>query len=300
MFGVSPDYHMPLWRPPSEARSLIIQATLGCSHNRCTFCEMYKMKRFFVRSLEDVIQELKEVARGRGGRVKRLFFADGDALVLPTPHLLKLLETAGGCFPELERVALYATPQNLQRKSVEELEALRSAGLELLYYGVESGDDEVLEAVCKGADAETIVDSAAKAHAAGLRLSATVLLGIGGRKKSLDHARHTAEVLSRMDPAYASALTVMDPPRRGAPEGAGDSKDRPWMEMGVWEIVEELGELVAGMEVTSCVFRSNHASNYLPLKGTLPRDKEALLRQVKEVLASHEREDLRPEWMRGL
>jgi radical SAM superfamily enzyme YgiQ (UPF0313 family) len=295
-------YDMPLWRPPSEARSLIIQATYGCSHNRCTFCHMYASKRFRVRPVREVEDELAAVAERIGPRVKRIFLADGDPLVIKVDAMVRILEACYSAFPNLERVTTYATPQNLLRKSPNALARIRRAGLTMLYYGVESGHDPTLEAVRKGATAAEIITGAQKAHAAGFVLSVTVLLGLAGRKDSLAHAQKSGAVLSRIDPRYASALTIMDPEPHHLEMLGGRIRDaeKSWGDMNVWELLAELGEMIAAMDVTDCIFRSNHASNYLPLKGTLPVDKTRLLEMIKRVLAARSPDTVRPEWARGL
>jgi len=294
-------YDLPLWRPPSEGRSLILQATLGCSHNRCSFCHMYVGKKFRVRRWKDLSADIDLAAR-RYPNSRRVFLADGDPLAVGAPRLVQIAETLWDRFPKLERISTYATPQNLLRKSPDHLRRIRDAGLELLYLGVESGDPEVLERVSKGATPDQIVVAADKAHAAGFKLSCTVLLGLAGREGSVRHARETAKLLSRIDPAYASALSIMIPEAdehrdyelRTVPE------DTPWREMEPLELVAELRELVAGLECTDTTFRSNHASNYLPLGGHLPEEKAELLALVDGVLGASREDLLRPEWMRGL
>ncbi|MFH2008086.1 MAG: radical SAM protein [bacterium] len=294
-------YDLPLWRPPSEARSLILQVTLGCSHNECTFCHMYVGKKFRARPWNEVERDIASAAR-QFPTSRRVFLADGDPLAVGAPRLQQVAETLWRSFPKLQRISTYATPQNLLRKSPAQLERIRQSGLELLYFGVESGDPQVLETVHKGATREQIIEAADRAHAAGFKLSCTVLLGLAGREGSLRHARETASLLSRIDPAYASALSIMIPeadeyrdyPLR--PVGT----ETPWRELGPMELVRELRELVAGLNCRRTTFRSNHASNYLPIGGDLPEDKPALLRLIDKVLESADEELLRPEWMRGL
>jgi radical SAM superfamily enzyme YgiQ (UPF0313 family) len=265
---------------------------------------MYATKRFKMRDVQEVVDELGRVAEQAGSYVRRVFLADGDPMVLPTDRMVRILEACRELFAGLERVATYATPQNILKKQLAELERIRKAGLTMLYFGVESGDDEVLREVEKGAGSAEIIEAAAKAHRAGFVLSTTVLLGLAGREKSLRHARRTGEVLSRIDPRYASALTVMEPDgrRQDEPsiEPARATPDRPWREMDAWSIMAELRELIAEMSVTDCVFRTNHASNYLPLKGDLPRDRSRLLEQLDEVLQAKDPARLRPELARGL
>lgn len=294
-------YDLPLWRPPSEARSLILQATLGCSHNKCSFCHMYVGKRFRVRPWEELSADIDFAVR-QYPRSRRVFLADGDPMAMGAPRLVQIAETLWQRLPRLERISSYATPQNIRRKSPVQLRRIRDAGLELLYFGVESGDPEVLERVNKGATPDEIVAAADKAHEAGFKLSCTVLLGLAGRQGSERHARETAKLLSRIDPAYASALSIMIPEAdeyrdyelRCVPENT------PWRELEPLELVAELRELVAGLCCTDTTFRANHASNHLPLGGHLPDEKDELLALVDGVLGASRKDLLRPEWMRGL
>ncbi|MCA9771996.1 MAG: radical SAM protein [Myxococcales bacterium] len=290
------DYDMPLFRPPSEARSVIIQATLGCSHNECTFCGMYKTKRFRVRPLEEVIEEIQRVGR-RYPTARKLFVADGDALVLKTSHLLRLLEAARRSFPTLERVSVYAMPSNILRKSPEELRELRDAGLRMLYVGVESGNDEVLTRVVKGATRAETIASGLKAAEAGFEVSAMVLLGLGGPDLSAAHIADTASALSEMSPDFASALSVMLGPFE---EGYRAAFGRPWRELTKDELMGELRDLVAGIAPWRPVeFRSNHASNHLPIRGTLDRDRDALVDLIERAMGDPTSPLVRPEWMRA-
>jgi radical SAM superfamily enzyme YgiQ (UPF0313 family) len=290
-----PHYHEPVYRPPSEASSLIFQATEGCSHNGCLFCYMYREKRFRVKPWEKVKEEIDEAA-SLVPHVRRVFLADGDAFVLPTQSLERILEHLYRSFPSLQRVTAYATPGNLLKKSVEEMRLLREKGLTILYYGVETGDPELLEKIRKGATPEEMVEGCRRATEAGLKLSITVILGIGGKKLSMQHARNTAKLLNRIQPRYLSALTLMLGPYEveyRAAMGPGFEFNSPL------DDVVELRELVAGLETDRCIFRSNHASNYLALAGTLLGDKERLLAEIDAAL---ENPDicLRDEWMRGL
>jgi radical SAM superfamily enzyme YgiQ (UPF0313 family) len=294
-------YDLPLWRPPSEARSLILQVTLGCSHNRCTFCHMYVGKRFRVRPWQQVAADIEHAAEVWGD-ARRVFLADGDPLAVGAPRLEQVNQALFERFPRLERVATYATPQNLLRKSPAQLKRIRESGLSLLYFGVESGDPEVLDEVCKGATRDEIAAAADRAHEAGFELSCTVLLGLAGHARSERHARATGRLLSRIDPAYASALSIMVPDERDHRDYPlrGVEHDSPWLEMSPLELVQELGWLIEELHCTDTTFRSNHASNYLPIGGHLPEDKPAMLRLVQTVLSEGRRDALRPEWMRGL
>ncbi|MBN1886168.1 MAG: radical SAM protein [Candidatus Krumholzibacteriota bacterium] len=288
-------YDEPLYRPPSEAESLILQATIGCSHNRCRFCYMYKGKRFRARPWEDLCREIDEAAAVLPG-VRRVFLADGDALALPVDCLVRILEHIGVSFPALQRVSAYATPQNLLRRTVGDLERLRELKLAILYYGIESGDPGVLARIDKGATPDEMADGCARASAAGLKLSATVILGLGGRKGSDRHARETASLVNRIRPRYLSALTLMLGPRAddfAREMGEGFAFNTPMDDLA------ELRTLVDCLDVDRCIFRSNHASNRLPLAGTLRKDRERLILAIDEAIADPGAH-LRAEWMRGL
>jgi radical SAM superfamily enzyme YgiQ (UPF0313 family) len=288
-------YDEPVFRPPSEANSLILQATVGCSHNKCLFCRMYKAKRFHVKPWERLREEIDEAAAWRPD-TRRVFLADGDAFVLGTSELERILEHLHGSFPMLQRVSAYATPQNLLAKSVDEMKLLREKGLHILYYGVETGDPELLRRVKKGADPDDMVEGCTRASEAGMKLSITVILGLAGKGGSIRHARATAALLSRIAPRYLSTITLMIGPleeqyRRSM--GADFEFNNPV------DDVRELRELIEHLAVERCIFRSNHASNYLPLRGTLNTDRLKLLSQIDEAL-EHPESRFRSEWMRGL
>ncbi len=290
------EYDMPLYRPPSEARSLIIQATYGCSANTCTFCLMYKGKRFRVRKVDEVIKDIDYCAR-QWPTARRVFLADGDALVIRTSHMLEILERLYKSFPYLERVTSYANPHNLVTKSQEDLDSIRQAGLTMLYYGVESGDPDLLKKVKKKGAPEDMVEGIAKAHNAGFEISVTVLLGLAGRKGSEQHARKTAELLNKLQPEYTSALTLMlGPLEDDFARSMGE--DFEWPDK--WETLAELRTMIEGLELERSVFRTNHASNWLPLKGTLSRDKEKLLKMIDNALGSRNESMLRPASWRAL
>jgi radical SAM superfamily enzyme YgiQ (UPF0313 family) len=290
-----PNYCDPVYRPPSEAGSLIFQATEGCSHNGCLFCYMYRDKRFRVKPWEDLQAEIDEAA-AIVPNVRRVFLADGDAFVLPTKSLERVLEHLYRSFPHLQRVTAYATPGNLLKKSVEEMKEIRKKGLTILYYGVETGDPELLQKIHKGATPDEMAEGCRRATEAGLKLSVTVILGLGGKKLSLQHARNTAKLLNRIQPRYLSALTLMLGPCESeyrASMGSDFEFTSPL------DDVLELRELVANLETDKCIFRSNHASNYLALAGTLLGDKERLLEEIDAALKNPD-VCLRDEWMRGL
>ena len=289
-------YEGTLYRPPSEADSLILQATIGCSYNECTFCAMYRDKRFRVRKLEELEREI-EWARANVGPVSKVFLADGDALMAKSAFLASLLERLRAAFGPLKRVSCYASPQALAVRSVEEMALLRERGLTLYYLGIESGDDATLARLAKGVDSTEMVRVALKAHEAGVRLSTMILLGAAGRARSLEHARASARVVSRIDPRFVSTLVMT--PVEGTPLYEQSQRGEV-DELSPLELARELREFVAGLELSGAVFRSNHASNYLALNGTLPRHKPDLLAALDGVLAHPEHAPFRPEWRRGL
>jgi radical SAM superfamily enzyme YgiQ (UPF0313 family) len=289
-------YEGTLYRPPSEGGSLVLQATIGCSYNRCTFCAMYREKKFRVRPIDDLQAEIAWAARSLP-QVRKVFLADGDALIAKTAFLLQVLAELRAAFPDLRRVSCYASPQALQVRSVDEMRALREAGLDLYYLGVESGDDRVLARLEKGLDSAEMIRVAAKATQAGVAISTMILLGAGGRAGSLEHARASARVINAIQPRFVSTLVMT--PVEGTPlwdeAGRGEVD-----ELDPVELTRELRELVAGLELTGSIFRSNHASNFLPLAGTLPKDKARILGELDAVLARPERARFVPDWMRGL
>jgi radical SAM superfamily enzyme YgiQ (UPF0313 family) len=289
-------YHGTVIRPPSEADSYILQVTYGCSHNRCTFCGTYLDKPFRVRDARQVLEDIEAVSRIIPN-TRRVFLADGDALVLSTNRLTAILEALQGAFPNLERVGIYANAGNILRKSTDELETLRESGLGIVYLGLESGSDEVLARIEKGASAKEMIEAVRKAKSAGLLASVIGILGLAGPGDSAEHARLTGKAVSQMDPDYFSMLTLMLVP--------GTPLYREW-ETGVFELLDaekmlaELRIVIDSLEgLTKCLFRTNHASNYLPLRGTLPGDKARLLAALDSALARG-REALRPEAWRGL
>jgi radical SAM superfamily enzyme YgiQ (UPF0313 family) len=288
-------YEGDIYRPPSEAESYILQATIGCSWNHCTYCDMYRAKRFRVRKLEETLADVAEAGRAYGGAVDKVFVADGDALVMDLATWTAVLEALRAAFPRLRRVSAYATARNLLEKAPEELRTLRELGLSLLYIGPESGDDVVLKRIAKGATAAEHVEAARKAHAAGMKLSAIFLLGAGGVERSAEHARASAKLATAMDPRFVSLLTLTVLP--GTPLGRQEERG----EFRMPEVPALLGELrafIAGASPTDAIFRTNHASNWLPLSGRLPRDRDAMLAAIDAALEG--RVPLRPDWARGL
>lgn len=284
-----------VYRPPSEAHSLIIQATLGCNHNKCTFCGSYLDKPFAIRSLEEIKEDLKNARRM--GLWDKVFLADGDALCIPQRRLVEILEAVNEIIPSAERIGIYANAKNILRKSVDDLKELRALKLGIVYLGVETGDPDLLGKIRKGATYEEMVEAGRRVKDAGIILSVTVLLGIGGVEGSKRHAKETARILTDLDPDYVGALSVILVP--------GTDLHKDYME-GRFELpnpfglIEELKTMIEESSFTHCVFRSNHASNYLPVKATLPKDKEEILRAINAVLRTRDSGRLRPEFLRAL
>jgi radical SAM superfamily enzyme YgiQ (UPF0313 family) len=286
-----------LYRPPSEADSLILQATIGCSYNECAFCGMYRDKRFRVRPLLELEREIEWARDHAGEHVRKVFLADGDALVAKASFLGTLLDRLRAAFPHLRRVSCYASPQALAVRGVDEMRDLRERGLSLYYLGIESGDDEVLAALTKGVDAAEMVRVAHKAHEAGVALSTMILLGAGGRARSAQHARHSARVVNAIQPRFVSTLVMT--PVEGTPLHAAARRGEV-DELSPIELAAELRTFLAGLELRASIFRSNHASNHLALAGTLPKDQARLVAALDQVLAAPAAARFRPAWSRGL
>ncbi len=297
MFAFPIDYIEPVFRPPSEARSLILPVTNGCSWNKCTFCEMYTQdqKKFRARKDDDVLADIKKAAAALP-ETRRVFLADGDAMVLPTRRLLQILTWLRENFPRLERVSSYCLPRNVLKKSVEELQQLKALGLSILYVGLESGDDEVLELVNKGETFESSVSALQKIRDAGLKSSVMVLNGLGGRKLSEQHALNSAKAINASQPDFVSTLVV------SFPMGEARFRQRyPDFEMlDQPGLFRELRRFIGALELEDSVFRSDHASNYLPLKGHLGEDKQRLLAELDMAIHNPDAVILRQEWQRGL
>ncbi len=289
------DYDQPLFRPPSEWRSLILQLTLGCSHNRCSFCAMYRTKRFRIRRLTALKDEIDAIATSAAEQIDRVFLADGDALVVKTSTLLELLGHLRQRFPRLRRVHAYATPQNLLQKSLDELSAIRAAGLGMLYVGLESGDGEVLRDIDKGVDPEQFVEACARAHRAGFKLSITVLNNLVAPVRSAAHVSGTVAVINQVAPAYLACLTLIP-----GPAAERHAQATGWTSMRDREVVAEIAAMVEGVSAERVEFRANHASNPLPIKGRLQRDKARILAQLAAAEEHPDYEGFRPVWMRGL
>jgi len=301
-------------RPPSEHDSYYLPLTSGCSNNSCTFCA-FSFTNLGIRDLQDVKQEIDAMYLYMNNHImvpgqpdivymilrrwngKKLFLQDGDALIYPYPKLVEALQSLGQKFPYIERIACYATPQDILRRCVDELKALKDLKLGILYMGVESGDDEVLQGIRKGATHEQMVEAAKKVKESGILLSVTVLLGLGGIKGSQQHAMETARILTRIDPDYAGALTLTLIP--GTP--LYQSYERGDFDLITpFTSLQELKTIVENSDFSNCFFSSMHASNYYAIRGTMPRDKGKIIKQLENILASKDPALLRPEFLRGL
>jgi radical SAM superfamily enzyme YgiQ (UPF0313 family) len=292
-------YIEPVYRPPSEARSLILPVTDGCSWNRCAFCEMYAdpQKRFRARDETEVLEAIRRTGESpHAPEIRRVFLADGDALVLPTRRLLAVLAAIRAYLPNVHRVSSYCLPRNLKKKSVAELGELAGAGLKLAYVGAESGDDTVLERVNKGETFASTQAALEKLGKAGIDRSVMILNGLGGPEYSAAHACRSADLVNAVEPEYLAVLVVSFP--------KGEQRFRAtfpkWEPLGVPALLAEMEMFVSRLELKRCVFRSDHASNWLSLRGNLPQDKEKLLAQLRAAIAAPATAPLRPAWARGL
>ncbi len=275
------NYEGTVYRPPSEARSLIIQVTIGCSHNKCTFCSMYKEKKFRIMEINSIKEQLRE-ARNFHRSVKRIFLADGDALILKTSDLIEILKEIKRLFPECERVSSYATPRDIINKNDEELKSLREFGLEMLYMGIESGSDEILKTINKGVTAKEIIKAGKKAIECGMQLSATLISGIGGVDRTREHAVESAKVISEINPHFVGLLTLMVEEETELHRKIISGE---MVLLNPQQVIAETYEFVNNLEVSECIFRSNHASNYVPLGGNLNKDKEKIIQVLKQYMS---------------
>jgi radical SAM superfamily enzyme YgiQ (UPF0313 family) len=291
------DERMIQVRPPSEANSFLLPVTLGCSNNTCTFCGTYAGIKFRVRNIEDIRRDIDEVAEFYARSVSRVFLENGDALVAPQELLVAVLEHLNRSFPNLERVGTYSTPRAGVIKTLSELKELRELGLKIAYLGVETGDKELLKKIKKGATYDEIVEAGRKIKQAGITLSVTVILGLGGVEGSKNHALNTARILSDIDPDFAGALTIMLTP--------GTPIHRDWEEgrftlVTPFQALDELKLIIENSNFTDCFFTANHASNYLPIRVRLPEQKEAAVKLINDVLQKKDMSRLRPEFLRAL
>lgn len=287
-------YDYPLYRPPSEAYSLIIQATLGCSQNKCTFCSMYKSKKFTIKPLEQIKKEI-DFFRIYVKKAERIFLADGDALIMPMKILKEIFIYINEKFPEAERISLYGSPKSILLKTPEELLELKNLGLGLIYLGVESGSDKILSSVKKGVSREEIITAGKKVKKVGIPLSVTAIAGLGGKENSIEHAVETASLISEINPDYFGVLTLM---LEEGTELLEEYKKGNFIPLSSSEILEETKLMIKNINVKEkCIFRSNHASNYVSLKGTLPYEKENILKTIDSALENNE---IKSEFLRRL
>ena len=284
-------------RPPSEANSFLLPVTLGCSHNKCTFCGTFTGIKFRIRPLEDIKRSIDTVAENYSWSMRRIFLENGDALICPQRRLVEVLKYLNEKFPNLEKIGTYATPQSALIKSADELKELKQLGLKIAYLGVETGDGELLKKINKGASYDEIVEAGRKIKQAGITLSVTVILGLGGIKDSKKHAMGTARILTDLDPDFAGALTIMLVP--GTPLHK-EWEDGKFTIISPFQSLDELKLIIENSNFTKCFFTANHASNYLPLKARLPQQKAEILKLIDEVLTSKDMSRLRPEFIRAL
>jgi radical SAM superfamily enzyme YgiQ (UPF0313 family) len=289
------DYEGLIIRPPSEAYSLLLQVTVGCSHNRCTFCGTYRQKKFKIKSIERVENDLREAQTY--GNIEKMFLCDGDAIIIPQPRLLEIMTLIRRYLPKLERIGTYANAKSILRKTADELKELKAMGLEIIYLGVETGNAELLKKIEKGATREQMAEAAKRVKEAGIELSATVILGVGGIGSSIEHAMDTASLLTEMDPDYVGALTLMLVPQTPLYDDYMSGRFVLPDKIG---FIRELYTIIANSDFTDCYFTSNHASNYLPIKARLPGQKETILKKIGSVIDGKDVSRMRPEYLRGL
>ncbi len=289
------DYQGTIIRPPSEAYSLLLQVTTGCSHNKCTFCGTYGRKRFSIKSLDIIKRDLEE-ARSYG-YIEKVFLCDGDALIIPQKKIEELLQLINASLPTVKRIGTYANAKNILRKSVPELKILRQEGIKIIYLGVETGNADLLKKIQKGVTYEQLVEAALRVKEAGILLSVTVILGLGGIEKSIEHAFDTAKILTDIDPDYAGALTLMLVP--GTPL-YNDYNNGKFVLPDKFGFIRELYLIIAHSNFTNCYFTANHASNYLSVKARLPQEKEQTLSMIGSVIDTGDLSKIRPEYLRGL
>ncbi len=288
-------YEGDIIRPPSEASSLLLQVTVGCSHNKCSFCPAYKEKKFRIKSYDEILEDILEASRWRS--IEKVFLCDGDALIIPQERLIQILVLIRTHIKGVQRVGTYANAKSILRKTIDELVELREQGLGIAYLGIETGNDELLKKIIKGVTATQMMQASRRIKEAGIALSVTVILGLGGIKQHMEHATDTAKLLTDIDPDYASALTLMLVP--GTPlysEYASGHFALP----GKFDLLKELAIIIEKSDFSSCYFTSNHASNYLPIKARLPEEKEATVATIHSTITKNDVKSLRAEFMRGL
>lgn len=288
-------YEGMIIRPPSEAYSLLLQVTVGCSHNKCTFCPTYKGEKFRIKSFAEIEEDILETSDYRS--VEKIFLCDGDALIIPQLRLVEILVSIHKHIKSMKRVGCYANAKSILRKTPEDLVQLRKLGLKIVYLGVETGNEDLLKKINKGATYAQIVEAGRRIKNAGINLSVTVLLGIGGIEKSVVHAFDTAKILTEIDPDYVGGLTVMVVP--GTPLHEDYISGR-FVLPDTFGFLRELEIMIAHSDFTNCFFTSNHASNYLSIRARMPEEKEKTVRMIHHVIQSGDHQQLRPEYLRGL
>jgi len=288
-------YEGEIIRPPSEAYSQLLQVTVGCSHNKCTFCPAYKRKKFRIKNFDEIQEDILE--SGRYNRIDKVFLCDGDALIIPQGKLIQIMESIRTHIRGNKRVGTYANAKSILRKTVAELTELKKLGLGIVYLGVETGNSALLKKIEKGVTYEQMVQAGRRVKEAGISLSATVILGLGGEEKSEEHARDTARILTDIDPDYVGALTLMLVP--GTPLYDEYMRGK-FVIPNQFALLKELVIIISDSDFTNCYFTSNHASNYLPVKAKLPLDKEKVVHMIKHIIEAADARLLRPEYSRGL
>lgn len=288
-------YEGPIIRPPSEANSLLLQVTVGCSHNKCTFCPAYKQKKFRIKSLEEINEDI--LVASNYHHYNKIFLCDGDAMIIPQGKLIKILMEIRKNIKGIKRIGTYANTKSLLRKDVKELSQLKELGMGIIYLGLETGSAELLKKINKGVTPEQMVEVASRVKQAKIQLSVTVILGLGGNEQSTEHAKRTAEILSKMDPDFASALTLMIMPGTPIYEDYINGK---FSLPPINTLLNELLLIVEHSNFSNCYFTSNHASNYLPIKAYLPTEKVNVVNTISHIINSGDKRNLRPEFLRGL
>jgi radical SAM superfamily enzyme YgiQ (UPF0313 family) len=287
-------YEGDIIRPPSEANSLLLQVTVGCSHNKCTFCPAYKKKKFRIKSYDEILEDILEASRWR--ITEKVFLCDGDALIMPQERLIQILHSIRNHIKGVKRVGIYANAKSILRKTIDELVELRELGLGIVYLGIETGNDELLRKIRKGVTAAQMIEAGRRVKDAGIPLSVIVILGLGGSEQNPEHANDTAKILTDIDPEYASALTLMLMP--GTPlysEYEAENFKLP----GKFDLLRELASIIEKSNFSGCYFTSNHASNYLPIKARLPSEKEKTVTTIYDTIKKNDVNSLKPEYMRG-
>jgi radical SAM superfamily enzyme YgiQ (UPF0313 family) len=288
-------YEGMIIRPPSEAYSLLLQVTVGCSHNLCTFCETYKGKKFRIKTIEEIREDILEASRYRN--IEKVFLCDGDALIIPQAKLTEIIRMIKSEIKGVERISTYGNAKSALKKTPEELSELRELGLTMVYLGVETGSEELLRKIHKGVTVEQTIEASRRIKTAGMILSVTVILGLGGIEHSTEHALETAKVLTAIDPDYVGALTLMLIP--GTPI-YDDYKSGKLRQPDQFGYLKELSLIISHSDFTDCFFTANHASNYLPIRARLPQEKDQIVDLINRIISGADKSVLRPEYLRAL